>query len=84
MAARKVPMIKVKLITELILIPISCEVSKSLEAARIAIPILVRLISVTSSRTRTIVNIGVIIVTRFVVAPNTVTVSLIQGIAGYC
>ena len=70
MAARKVPMIKVKLMTELILIPISCEVSKSREAARMAMPILVFLIRVTNSSTRIMVRMGVIIVTLFVVAPN--------------
>ena len=49
-----------------------------------AIPIFVYLIRVTRAITRIIVRKGVITVTRFVVAPNTVIVSLIHGIAGYC
>ena len=84
MAARNVPMIKVMLITELILIPISWEVSKSLDAARMAMPIFVFLIRSTRATTRMMVRTGVIKVTRLVVAPSIVTVSLIQGIVGYC
>ena len=77
-------MTKVMLMTELILIPISCEVSKSREAARMAIPTLVYLISSPRTTTRIMVRTGVTRVTRFVVAPRIVTVSLSQGIAGYC
>ena len=77
-------MINVILMTELILIPMSWEVSKSREAARMAIPILVYLIRATSASTRMIVSTGVITVTRLVVAPNTVMVSLSQGMGGYC
>ena len=41
MAARKEPMTNVALITRLILMPISWLVSKSLDTARMAMPILV-------------------------------------------
>ena len=59
------------------------DVSKSLDTARIAIPILVCLISITSSTTSTIVSTGVIRVTILVVADPIVTVFCSQFIAGY-
>ena len=84
MAARKLPTAKVKEMTLLILMPISWAVSKSREAARMAMPILVFWIRVTSAATSTMTRNGVTTVTRLVWQPSTVTVSLIQGRAGYC
>ena len=62
--ARKEPITKVMEITELILMPISWDVSKSRETARMAIPILVWLISSTSATTSTMVRMGVMMVMR--------------------
>ena len=62
----------------------SCDVSKSLEAARMAIPIFVFLIRATRITTRMIVRKGVITVTLLVEAPKTVIWSLIHGTEGYC
>ena len=81
-AARKVPMMNVAEMTLLIRMPISCEVSKFRDTARMAMPIFVWLISRTSSTTRTMVRNGVMMVTREVSIPKTVTRSEIQGIAG--
>ena len=75
---------KVRLMTELILMPISWEVSKSFEAARMAIPTFVLWIRKTSTITSRITRGGVITVTRFVVTPKTVMTSEIHGIVGYC
>ena len=75
-------MMNVALMTRLIFMPMSCAVSKSLDTARMAMPIFVKRMSSTSAATRTIVSTGVIRVTRFVVAPNTVTMSESHGIAG--
>ena len=60
------PITNVRLITELILIPISCAVSKSRDTARIAMPTLVLFTSSTSATTSTTVIIGVINVTSVV------------------
>ena len=62
--------------------PISCEVSKFRDTARMAMPIFVWLISCTSSTTRMMVRNGVMMVTREVSIPKTVTRSEIQGIEG--
>ena len=83
-AARKEPMTKVMEMTLLILIPISRAVSKSREAARMAMPMRVFLISVTSARISTMVRMGVMTVTRFVSAPKTEMLSETQGMTGYC
>ena len=82
MAAKNEPMIKVVLMTEFSLIPISSAVSKSLDTARIAIPIFVCLIKNTRASTKRMVKNGVIMVTRFVMAPIMFTVSEIHGIEG--
>ena len=78
-AARNVPMMKVAEMTLLILIPISCAVSKSRAAARMAMPILVLLMRYTSTTTSRIVRKGVMTVTRLVEAPRISMLSLIQG-----
>ena len=75
-------MTKVIDMTLLILIPISWLVSKSRETARMAMPILVWLISSTSATTSRMVRKGVTIVTLLVVAPKIVTESEIHGIVG--
>ena len=72
-------MTKVMEITALILMPISWAVSKSLAAARMAMPILVWLMRYTSTTTRTMVSTGVTSVTRLVEVPRTATFSEIQG-----
>ena len=77
-------MINVKEMTELILMPISCAVSKSLDAARMAMPTFVRLMRITSATTSASVRIGVMTVTRLVDAPRIVMVSEIHGSSGYC
>ena len=82
--ARKEPIMNVAEITLLILIPISWLVSKSFETARMAIPILVLLISSTRATTRTITRIGVTTVTTLVLAAPICMVSDIRGIVGYC
>ena len=75
-------MTKVMEMTELILMPISWLVSKSRDTARMAMPILVWLISATRATTSNIVSTGVTTVTILVVAPKIVTESEIQGIVG--
>ena len=75
---------KVKEMTELIRMPMSCAVSKSLEAARMAMPTFVRLMRTTSPTTSSSVRIGVMTVTRLVDAPRMVMVSVIHGSSGYC
>ena len=62
--------------------PMSCAVSKSTDTARIAIPILVWLMSITSAITSAMVKNGVMTVTRDVSIPNSRTGSEIHGIAG--
>ena len=57
----------------------SCAVSKSLDAARMASPTFVFFVSHTSSSTSPIVSTGVTSVTRLVDAPRTLMVSEIQG-----
>ena len=83
-AARNEPMMNVVEMTELIFMPISWEVSKSLDTARMAMPILVRWISSTSPATSAMVSTGVTMVTIFVEAEPSVMESLIQGSTGYC
>ena len=78
------PMMNVVEITLLILMPISWLVSKSLETARIAMPILVLLISSTSATTSTMVSTGVTTVTTLVVAEPILIVSDRPGSTGYC
>ena len=78
-AARKEPMTKVMEMTALILMPMSWAVSKSLAAARMAMPILVWLMRYTRTTTSRIVRMGVTRVTRLVEAPSTITFSEIQG-----
>ena len=75
-------MMKVAEITRLIWIPMSCEVSKSRETARIAMPILVWLMRSTRSTTSRMVKNGVMTVTREVSMPKSVIRSEIQGMAG--
>jgi hypothetical protein len=65
-AARPLPMTKVKLMTALMRTPMSWLVSKSLDTARMAMPILVFLMRATSSRTSTTVSTGVMKVTSVV------------------
>ena len=62
--------------------PISWLVSKFRDTARMAMPIFVWLMSSTSSTTRNTVRKGVMMVTREVSIPRTVTRSEIQGICG--
>ena len=81
-AARAEPMTKVTEITELILMPMSWLVSKSLATARMAMPILVWLMSCISTATSTMVSTGVTRVTTLVVAGPMVTCSEIRGMAG--
>ena len=72
-----------KLITELILIPISCAVSKSRDAARMAVPIFVWLISCVSTTTSATTSTGVTSVTTFVDVPAMVTCADSPGSSGY-
>ena len=76
-------MMKVALMTELILMPISWLVSKSLDTARMAMPILVFWMKSTRTTTSTRVSTGVIRVTILVVAVPMVTDSLMKGMVGY-
>ena len=78
-AARKEPMTKVMEMTALILMPMSWAVSKSLAAARMAMPILVWLMRYTRATTSRMVRAGVTRVTRLVDAPSRDTFSEIQG-----
>ena len=80
--ARNEPITKVTEITRLILIPMSWLVSKSLETARMAMPILVWLMSITSATTSTSVSTGVMMVTILVVAVPMVTDSEMKGMLG--
>ena len=63
-------MTKVMEMTLLILMPISRAVSKSLETARMAMPILVWLISWVSSTISTSTRTGVMMTTSFVEVPT--------------
>ena len=65
---------KVVEITRLILMPMSWLVSKSLATARMAMPILVWLMSCTRPNTRPITRMGVTTVTSVVEAPPMVTI----------
>ena len=76
-------MTKVKLMTLLILMPISWAVSKSREAARMAMPILVWLISWVSAITRATTRIGVTTVTILVEVPAMVIWLDSTGRLGY-
>ena len=62
--------------------PMSWEVSKSLETARIAMPSFVWVMSHTRHAERNTVRNGVMMVTRVVCMPNTFMESEIQGIGG--
>ena len=75
-------MMKVAEITELILMPISWLVSKSLATARMAMPTLVRSISWVSSSTRAITRKGVRMTAQRVGVPAMVTVSDKNGMVG--
>ena len=75
-------MIKVAEMTLLMRMPTSWLVSKFKDTARMAMPIFVWLMSSTSSTTRNTVRKGVMMVTREVSIPRTVTRSEIQGIWG--
>ena len=81
-AARREPITKVTEMTVLTLMPMSRAVSKSLDTARMAMPILVCLMKRDSATTSTMVSTGVTSVTRLVTAPKTLTVSLSQGSCG--
>ena len=76
------PMTNVTEMTLLILMPMSCAVSKSTDTARMAMPILVWLMSSTSAITSAMVRNGVMTVTRDVSIPNSRTGSEIHGMAG--
>ena len=76
-------MMKVTEMTELILMPMSWLVSKSLATARMAMPTLVRLISWVRARTRRMTSTGVTTVTHLVGAPRMVTDSERKGREGY-
>ena len=83
-AASAEPMMKVTEMTELMRMPISWLISKSWDTARIAMPILVFWISVTSAITSRMVRIGVTMVTILVEAEPICTVSPSHGSTGYC
>ena len=68
--------------TELILMPMSWLVSKSLATARMAMPTLVRLMSWVRSRTRTTTRMGVSTTTHLMEVPATVMVSDRKGREG--
>ena len=74
---------KVKEITELILMPMSWAVSKSREAARMAMPILVWLMSWVRAMTSTTTRMGVMTVTHLVETPAMLTWLESPGIEGY-
>ena len=76
-------MTKVMEMTLLILIPISRAVSKSLDTARIAMPILVWLISWVRSTISTKTRTGVIMTTSFVEVPTMSTVLFRIPMVGY-
>ena len=81
-AARAEPMTKVMEITELILMPMSWLVSKSLATARMAMPTLVWLMSWVRATTRAITRKGVRMTTHLMGVPAIVTVSDRKGMAG--
>ena len=81
-AARAEPMTKVAEITELILMPISWLVSKSLATARMAMPILVWLISWVRTITRATTRKGVRMTTHLMGVPAMVMVSPRKGRVG--
>ena len=83
-AARPEPITNVMEMTELMRMPMSWLVSKSWDTARMAMPILVCLISITRAITRPIVRMGVTMVTTLVDAVKICTLSLSQGRTGYC
>ena len=76
-------MMNVKEITLLILIPMSWAASKSRDAARMAMPILVWLMSWVSATTSTTTSTGVTTVTHLVETPAIVTWLESPGMAGY-
>ena len=80
--ARKEPMMKVMEMTELILMPMSWLVSKSLATARMAMPTLVWLMSCCRAKTRATTRKGVMTVTHLVETPPMVTLSARRGRLG--
>ena len=76
-------MTKVMEMTLLILMPISRAVSKSLDTARIAMPILVWLISWVRSTISTSTRMGVMMTTSFVEVPTMSTVLFRIPMVGY-
>ena len=73
---------KVMEMTELILIPMSWLVSKSLATARMAMPTLVWLMSWVRAKTRAMTKNGVTIVTHLVDTPPITTLSDRKGSSG--
>ena len=76
-------MTKVMLMTELILMPMSCAVSKSRDTARMAMPILVFWIRMTNTTTSKIVKMGVIMVIRLTFRLPTCITWVRNGMSGY-
>ena len=76
------PMTKVMEITLLILMPMRRLVSKSLETARMAMPILVWLIRVVSRAMSTSTSTGVMMTTSLVDAPQMLMVLVSASMAG--
>ena len=77
------PITNVVEITLFILIPMSLDVSKSLETALMAIPTLVRSMRIVSANTRSRTRNGVMMTTHFVCVPATFTVLHRNFISGY-
>ena len=76
-------MMKVTMMTRLMSIPISSEVSKSRDTARIAMPIFVLRMRNASARTRITVRMGVMNVTSVVEISPSFTVLLRKPISAY-
>ena len=75
-------MTKVMEMTRSMRMPMSCAVSKSLATARMAMPILVCLITITSAMTNRMVSTGVRIASRRTVMPPISISVRSQGILG--
>ena len=69
-------------ITELILMPMSWDVSKSRDTARMAIPIFVFWMRMTSTTTSRMVRMGVMMVMRFMLRPPTWSTWVRKGMSG--
>ena len=80
--ARAEPMTKVMEMTLLILMPMSRAVSKSLETARMAMPILVWLMRVVRATMSTSTRMGVRMTTSLVEVPRIFTVRLSSSMVG--